>query len=72
MKRYLKLVWDTSHPKVKGIDILNMLKAISTYESLVNRYVVKDKEIYEAEKQLSKIYVRTLYRNFEKIIINIV
>jgi hypothetical protein len=72
VKRYLKLVWDTSHAKVKGIDVLNILKALSTYESLVNRYVVKDKEIYEAEKQLSKIYVRTLYGNFEKIIINVV
>ena len=64
IKRYLKLVWDSSFSKVKGIDVLNILRALSTYESLVNKYVVKDKEIYEAEKQLSKIYVRTLYRNF--------
>ena len=72
IKRYLKLVWDSSYSKIKGIDVLNILKAVSSYASLVNKYVVKDKEIYEAEKQLSKIYVRTLYKNFQKIIINIV
>ncbi len=43
MKSTLKLVWDSSHSKVKGLDILNILKAVSTYESLVNKYVVKDK-----------------------------
>lgn len=60
----MKLVWDSSYSKIKGIDVLNILKAVSSYASLVNKYVVKDKEIYEAEKQLSKIYVRTLYKNF--------
>ena len=43
LKKYLKLVWDSSYSKIKGIDVLNILKAVSTYASLVNKYVIKDK-----------------------------
>lgn len=42
-KRELKLVWDSSHLKCKGLDILNILKGISTYESLANKYLKMDK-----------------------------
>jgi hypothetical protein len=72
LKIFLKLIWDSSFDKAKGVDISNILKSISTYHNLVNKYVVKDIEIYHAEKQLSKIYMRFSYKNFEKIIINIV
>ncbi len=43
LKIFLKLIWDSSFDKAKGLDISNILKSISTYHSLVNNYVVKDK-----------------------------
>ena len=32
-------MWITSYEKVKGGDILNILKSVSRYQSLVNKYV---------------------------------
>jgi hypothetical protein len=46
---HLKLSWDTSNHAAKGGDILNILKVVSRYQSLVNTYV-KDTELLDALK----------------------
>jgi hypothetical protein len=39
VRTHLKMMWDSSNASVKGGDILNILKSISRYENLVNKYV---------------------------------
>ena len=46
---HLKLSWDTSYHTAKAGDILNILKVVSRYQSLVNTYV-KDTELLDALK----------------------
>lgn len=49
VRKHLKLVWDSAAGKAKGGDILNILKSVSIYESIVNKYV-KDSEMEDALK----------------------
>ncbi len=63
VRTHLKLVWDSSYSQAKGGDILNILKSVSRYENLVNKYV-KDNELEDALKELSKFYTRNCYKNF--------
>lgn len=71
VRKHLKLVWDSSNAQAKGADVLNILKSISRYQNLVNNYV-KDLEMDDALKELSKFYMRICYKNFESIILSIV
>lgn len=68
---HLKLVWDTSYSSIKSGEILAMLKAVSKYEILANPYV-KDAELVEALKELSKLSARACYKQMEPLILTIV
>lgn len=69
----MKLTWDSLYPRclIKTFQILSILQSLSEF-SLITKDYVRSEELIEGMKQLSKIYVRDAWKNFENIIINIV
>ena len=65
------MTWDTSHATMKGEDILKYLNALAAYHSVIKQHIT-DIEFMNGMKELSKIYVREAWKNFEAIILGIV
>ena len=56
---------------MKGEDILKFLNALAAYHSIIKSHIT-DIEFMNGMKELSKIYVRLAWANFEDIILGIV
>lgn len=71
VKIQVKLTWDSSFSTIKAIHVLKILRCLSEYYEVVEPFI-KSTEFHEGMVELSKIYVRTSWKNFESIIHNIV
>ncbi len=56
---------------MKGEDILKFLNSLAAYYSIIEDYIT-DTDYMLGMKELSKIYVRESWKNFESIILGIV
>lgn len=62
-KIQIKLTWDSSYQNIKGVDILHILECLSLYYETIKEFITSI-EFVEGMKELSKIYVRTAWKNF--------
>jgi hypothetical protein len=71
VKTQVKLTWDSGFSSFKGIDILGLFKKFSEYYEMIKGNL-KSAEFLEGLKELSKIYVRFSWNNFEAMVLKVV